>query len=114
MIRIENESGKPLLTRVIDVETGDDLTKTLRIVSIRFKIDRAKFSATIELDSPRISVVPAGAMFVMRHPFSGEELPVRFIEFIDGLRLSFKEDGSPVIEPAKRMLIPTELEKKTR
>lgn len=58
-IRIVNSSGHPMLTQVLDAETGEDLTQRLQIQRIVIDIDirLRSTTATLTCAEPGIEVV---------------------------------------------------------
>lgn len=74
-IRIVNEDGIGLKTKVYDTETGEDLTAKLQISSIR--IDdlepRSPITARIEVWAPKVDITVAEATIKHVCPYCGHE-----------------------------------------
>lgn len=99
MLRFVVRDGDGFSAEILDIETGQDLTKSLA-VAYNGKITLGQ-RVTAELSLCMVECDVAGrATWKTKHPITGEFAPVSAFEFSDGVRVEFSEDGSPrVVEP---------------
>lgn len=95
MLRIVSEEGTGAGTRFIDTETGKDVSDMVPVAFGATVTIGELVTAQCELLMPRLDVVAAKTEFVTHHPVTKSLAPVAAIEFRDGWRIDFMEDGTP-------------------
>lgn len=86
-VRITSEDGKAYRTKIVDEETGLDLTKNCTRVAVEI-VGAEPIRAELELYGIDLTAT-ADAKFVMRHPKTGELAEVCSITFADGETVTF-------------------------
>jgi hypothetical protein len=85
--------------RILDAETGEDISKKFAIAyGGTVKLDQM-VTAQVELLTVELDVVAEQTIWGTKHPLSGEFTPIRAIEFHDGTRVDFANDGTPAVTP---------------
>jgi len=95
MLRIVSEEGTGAGTRFIDTETGKDVFDMLPIAFGATVTIGEMVTAQCTLLMPNLDIAAAKTDFVMAHPVTKSLAPVAAIEFRDGWRIEFMEDGMP-------------------
>lgn len=98
MIRFICKGGIGRETEILDAETGADISK---IVAIEYgaKIEIGEMvTAECRLSMIEAEIVAGVTTFITKHPVDQQYRPVAAIEFRDGVRVVFAEDGTPSIE----------------
>ena len=95
MIRFVSEGGSGAGTKLLDTQTGEDISNVLAV----------EFGATItvgeivtaqcQIAMIEVDVTAAKTDYLTKHPISKDLQPVAAIMFRDGWRIEFMEDGSP-------------------
>lgn len=97
MIRFVCKDGLGSSTTLLDAETGADISKIL-FVRYGVKIEIGEMvKAECELEMIEADIVAGITTFLMKHPISRQHKPVAAIEFRDGIRIVFAEDGTPSV-----------------
>jgi len=100
MLRFISEDGSFLGVRVENAETGEDLTKSLSIMhGAQITMDLPDVTARVELCVVQADAVAGRTDWLTKHPIDGAFKPLAAIEFRDGTRVEFAEDGTPRIAP---------------
>lgn len=95
MIRFVSEGGVGFGTKLLDAETGEDLRNTVQIqYGAQITIGEL-VTANCTLSMIEADVVANKTSFLTMHPVSKDLQPVAAIEFRDGWRVEFSEDGTP-------------------
>jgi hypothetical protein len=82
-IKIESPNGEASSTRIIDQQTGADLTACVRSVSWRVQPgDTAQ--ATLEIAAVGIAADEADCAAMMPHPHTGKMTRIASVTFADG------------------------------
>ncbi len=98
MIRFVNETGISNATKMIDTETGADISKLLAIeYGAQITIEREMVTATCRIAMLSLSLVAGKVKFETKNPVSDRYERVRAIEFHDGTRVEIAEDGTPSV-----------------
>ncbi len=98
MIRFVNDSGIGHDTRIVDAETGEDLTKTLAIEYGGKVTIGNRVTAELSICFMAIDVTAETTIWKTKHPVSGDYVDLAAMEFRDGTRVEFAEDGSPAVK----------------
>ncbi len=103
MLRIINDSGNGVFTKFVNAETGEDLSKLLAISYgatitigpvVTAKLEPCILSADVTINH---------AEWLTKHPITGQFEPLAAMEFRDGSRVEFAEDGTPqLVAPMNR------------
>lgn len=102
MIRFQNDSGNAIQTKILNAETGEDISKIIPVeYGARIIIDRDMVVAECRIAMMHIDMVAGKTIFETLNPVTKKYEPVRAIEFCDGSRVEIAEDGTPsVVHPA--------------
>ncbi|MBX3536437.1 MAG: hypothetical protein KF735_02265 [Chelatococcus sp.] len=101
MIRFVCENGVGHTTKILNAETGEDLYNVLAInYGVTITIGHM-VTAQAEISMLGADVTAEKTEFFTKHPLTGKYLPLAALEFRDGTRVEFAEDGTPrVLTPA--------------
>ena len=95
MLRIETKGGSAAGTKFTDTKTGEDVTHMLPVAFGATVTLGEMVTAQCELMILETSVDVAKTSFVTVHPITKHLVPLAAIEFRDGWRVEFMEDGTP-------------------
>ncbi len=98
MLRIVSEDGVGRGTRFIDTETGEDVSKMVPISFGATVTIGEVVTAKCELAITPIDIAVGQTDFLAAHPITKKLEPVASIEFRDGWRIVFLEDGTPRVQ----------------
>ncbi|MTK13707.1 MAG: hypothetical protein F8N39_17060 [Clostridiaceae bacterium] len=95
MIRFVNDTGTGYKTRILDAETGKDISAALCVeYGARITVGEV-VSAEATILMVQTDITADQTTWMTKHPVTGSLAPVRAIEFQDGSRIDFSEDGTP-------------------
>lgn len=100
-IRIVCEDGIGVTTKVLNAETGEDITALMHITDVRWGVSAARLAtADLQLDLVELDAQLPGdrVQWLTRNPATGCLDPVDSITFRDGTTVHL-ESGWPVVEP---------------
>lgn len=98
MLRIVNDSGVTRRTQVLNAKTGEDVGKILSIgTGLQVVFDKPEVRAVAELMLMQLDVTTTKTEWKTKHPVTGKPELVAAVEFRDGTRVEFAEDGTPNI-----------------
>lgn len=98
MIRFVNKDGVGMSTEILDAETGADISKMLCVAyGIQITLGQDCTRAQCELMVFGADVT-AKAEWLTKHPITGDMTPLAAVEFRDGTRVEFADDGTPAIK----------------
>ena len=100
-IRIVCDDGIGATTRVLNAETGEDITGMLVITDVSWSVSAARLAtADIQLELVELDAQLPGdrVQWLTRNPATGQLDPVDSITFRDGTTVHL-ESGWPVVEP---------------
>ena len=101
MIRFVCKDGIGYGTQMFNAETGEDISKILA-VSYGAQITIGELvEAKAQLAMVGIDITAHRTVWETKHPLSNEYLPLAAIEFRDGVRVEFAEDGTPSVAVPK-------------
>jgi len=87
-LRVVNDSGIANRTRILDAETGEDLTERLRVSAIDLRLQAGGVvSATLTVAITRCEIDAGNVFYVATHPETGRPERLRALEWADGTRL---------------------------
>jgi hypothetical protein len=95
MIRFVSQGGSGFGTKLLDAETGEDLTSIVPILYGAQITLGDVVTANVTLAMIEADVVANKTSFLTMHPISKDLQPVAAIEFRDGWRVEISEDGTP-------------------
>jgi hypothetical protein len=95
MLRIVSEGGLGHDTKFIDTETGDDIFKVVPVSYGATVTIGEIVTARCELEMVEIDIAVGKSEFLTTHPISKDLQPIASIQFKDGWRIEFFEDGAP-------------------
>lgn len=100
MIKFQNETGISRDTKIVNSETGEDLTRMLGIeYGAQITIEKDLIRASCRIIMVKHEASAAHTEWLTLNPVSGKYDAVRAIEFRDGSRVEISEDGIPSIIP---------------
>jgi hypothetical protein len=101
VITFKNDTGLSRDTKIIDAETGDDLSRKLAVeYGVQITIDEDMVKAACRIAMVSLEMAAGKVEFETLNPVTGKYDVVRAIEFRDGSRVEISEDGVPsVITP---------------
>ena len=98
MITFSNDTGISRDTKIIDAETGDDLSKKLAVeYGVQITIDKDMVKAACRIAMVSLEMAAGKVEFETLNPVTGKYDVVRAIEFRDGSRVEISEDGVPSV-----------------
>ena len=100
-IRIVSEDGLGVCTKVLNAETGEDITALMVITDVRWSVSVARLaSADLQLEMVELDAqLPSDRVqWLTRNPATGCLDPVSSITFRDGTVVHL-DDGIPRVEP---------------
>lgn len=59
-LRIVNDHGRPMMTRIFDAETGEDLSQVLMVQKITIDIEKGEIYATLRCVEPTFDLLVTG------------------------------------------------------
>jgi hypothetical protein len=95
MLRIVSEGGLGHGTKFIDTETGEDISKVVPISYGATVTIGEIVTARCELALVELDLAVGKTEFLASHPISKDLQPIASIQFKDGWRIEFLEDGAP-------------------
>jgi hypothetical protein len=95
MLRIVSEGGAGCGTRLIDTETGEDISKSIPISYGATVTIGEMVTAKCELAMVEVDVTVGQTEFLAKHPISKDYQPVASVQFKDGWRIDFIDGGAP-------------------
>lgn len=95
MLRIETKGGSAVGTKFTDTETGEDVTHMLPVAFGATVTLGEIVTAECQLMVLETSVDVSKISIVTVHPVTKQIAPLAAIEFRDGWRIEFSEDGTP-------------------
>lgn len=98
MITFKNDTGISHDTKIIDTETGDDLSKKIAVeYGVQITIDKDMVKAACRIAMVSLEMAAGKVEFQTLNPVTGKHDVVRAIEFRDGSRVDISEDGVPSV-----------------
>jgi hypothetical protein len=102
MIVFKNDTGISHDTKLIDAETGVDISKMLAVeYGVQITIDKDMVKAACRIAMVSLEMAAGKVEFETLNPVTGKYENVRAIEFRDGSRVEISEDGTPSVVIAK-------------
>lgn len=99
--RFTHDGSVPSKPQLLDLETGNDVAPKFSIESMTYNVN-ARDIPTVTLNLFAFETdVKANAVWQTRNPMTGEYEPLAAMEFRDGSRVVFDEDGMPSYERVK-------------
>lgn len=98
MIRFINKDGNGFSTEIENAETGENLAKLLAISHGAKIILGQQVIAEVEPFFAAADITASKTNWVTKHPLMDSWLPLAAMEFRDGTRVEFAEDGTPSIK----------------
>jgi hypothetical protein len=83
MIRIINTDGVGRSTKIIDTDTGEEVTRGFNVGEVRITAADNVVEARLELQLVQLDVTPSAVSYAMRHPVTGKMTAVAAIQFAD-------------------------------
>lgn len=95
MIRFESRGGIGRGTRLVDTATGEDLQQVIAVeYGVQITLGET-VTAACKLSMVEADIEAGKTEFLTKHPVSKDFKPIAAIEFRDGWRTEFTEDGTP-------------------
>ncbi len=99
MIKIINETGASQDTKIINTKTGENI---LDILPIQFgatiRLDQDGVVAEMEVALIKLDLAINKTTYNITNPVTGDLDAIRAIEFADGKRIEFDDDGVPTMK----------------
>lgn len=100
MLKITAAGGHSNYVKITDAATGEDVGKALALKAMDISIHGGKvIEATAQILILEPDLECEKFDWSTKHPVSGTFAPLAALDFRDGTRVTFREDGAPIIQP---------------